>query len=619
MGEVFGIIECFQNKAISNVFSRLINPTQPAVLKLPGWLTSQPSHTSLFTQKFDKQDFSRKAKAANVILGSSQDEDEQEVDEQTSLNTLAAQCTNIVDAKYVIQKLMNLVVEKGVESAKAQYDKKQLQKEYEQANQLILLTGDPDVHEVMEARKQERKSASPEDRFVPYSNFLKNELTSSKTNIAAPSGSDKARRRTATPDELLGTSLMPTAREPSQNLRPIPETASTSDSAGDEMKKSSNSSNLGDEEDLSSQADAISSRSSSSKRPTQVIPYVPSSARSGRGSPESSRYLRRAYTAEGHQRAVNCVHATETHLMSGSRDRTAKYWDLNKRQIVLDLKSHLNHVTFVRILPEERHLAITGSLYVAKVWDLRSGECVKHMNSSGIVEEGSNERVLRDNIVPASEALMYNCAVDDSNKYMFTTCRNDVRVWNLDTFSSVQLLSGIHSDEVSCLAISHQQNNLIRLAAGSRDTKVGIYDFNRLTHAATSRGVLSPSHKSVVTAALCYNDSLFTASRDKDVMHFSLRDFKRDHIENDAHNKPVSGMCLMRPVPKHVSEEPSVYLTTVSRDGSLKLWDITSTNRMRLEDSIYNAHSKGINGVCANSEYVFTASDDETVGFWRIQ
>ncbi|KAI1708494.1 kinesin-like protein KIF21A [Ditylenchus destructor] len=560
-----------------------------------------------------------------------QDEDEQEIDEQTSLNTLAAQCTNIVDAKYVIQKLLNLVVEKGVESAKAQYDKKelsariqQLQKEYEQANQLILLTGDPDVHEVMEARKQERKSASPEDRFVPYSTFLKNELSSSKTNIAVPSGSDKARRRTATTDELLGTSLMLGAKEVAQNLRPIPETASTSDSAGDEMKKSSNSSNMGDEEDLSSQADApLTSRGSSSRQRVAQITafnsYVPSSARSERGTPENfrNRFLCRTHTAEGHQRHVNCVHATETHLMSGSRDRTAKYWDLEKCQIVLDLKSHLNHVNFVRILPEERHLAITGSLYVAKVWDLRSGECVKHMNSSGLVEEGSNERVARENKVPASEALMYTCAVDDSNKYMFTTCRNDVRVWNLDTFSSVLLLSGNHSDEVSCLAISQQHNNIIRLAAGSRDFKVGIYDFNPLTHAAQSRGVLSPPHKSLVTAALCYKDSLFTASRDKDVMHFSLRDFKRDHIENDAHNKPVAGMCLIRPLSDHPHQ--SVYLTTASREGSLKFWDITSSNRMRLADSIYNAHSKGINGVCANSQLVFTASDDETVGFWQIQ
>lgn len=45
--------------------------------------------------------------------------------------------------------------------------------------------------------------------------------------------------------------------------------------------------------------------------------------------------------------------------------------------------------------------------------------------------------------------------------------------------------------------------------------------FSPLTHAAQSRGVLSPPHKSLVTAALCYKDSLFTASRDKVILSSS--------------------------------------------------------------------------------------------------
>uniref|UniRef100_A0A915E4U7 Uncharacterized protein n=1 Tax=Ditylenchus dipsaci TaxID=166011 RepID=A0A915E4U7_9BILA len=189
-----------------------------------------------------------------------------------------------------------------------------------------------------------------------------------------------------------------------------------------------------------------------------------------------------------------------------------------------------------------------------------------------------------------SEAIIYACAVDNSNKYMFTTCRNDIRIWNLETLSSFMMLSGNHTEELSCLAVSNQTNNIIRVAAGSR----------------------------IASAALCHGDSLFSASRDKDIMHFSLRDFKRNHIEHDAHNKPVSAMCLLKSHSDNGNQEQKVYLTTVCREGTMKFWDITSSNRMRLADTIVNAHTKGIKDVCSNSQLLFTASDDDTIGFWHI-
>lgn len=170
-------------------------------------------------------------------------------------------------------------------------------------------------------------------------------------------------------------------------------------------------------------------------------------------------------------------------------------------------------------------------MYIAKVWDLRSGLCVRHLQSSGMYYEGENEKIPRQNYIPSSESIIYDCIVDYNNKFMFTSFGSSVRVWSLDTFTTVFVLSGNHvyffinyfnknfflffSEEVSCMAMSKTSTNLIRLVCGSRDCKVSVYDFNSNTLKCELRGILRSSHKDLVTAICCYKDSVFSASRDK--------------------------------------------------------------------------------------------------------
>lgn len=68
-------------------------------------------------------------------------------------------------------------------------------------------------------------------------------------------------------------------------------------------------------------------------------------------------------------------------------------------------------------------------------------------------------------------------------------------------------------------------------------------------------------------------------------MQSSVRDFKRSHLEVNAHVRPVSAMCLMH-LPSY-NADGETYLVTVCRAGTLKLWDINSSSRMHLADSVY--------------------------------
>lgn len=61
-------------------------------------------------------------------------------------------------------------------------------------------------------------------------------------------------------------------------------------------------------------------------------------------------------------------------------------------------------------------------------------------------------------------------------------------------------------------------------------------------------------------------------------MRFSLKDLKRDHVELHAHEKWIPTMCILdvdRPL-----------LVTGCREGRLKIWDVTSTRKLRLLDEV---------------------------------
>uniref|UniRef100_A0A915E6G2 KIF21A/B second helical domain-containing protein n=1 Tax=Ditylenchus dipsaci TaxID=166011 RepID=A0A915E6G2_9BILA len=250
------------------------------------------------------------------------DENDPEADEQASLTSLADQCSNVMDAKYIILRLLNMVVDKGVATCKAQYEKKelnariqQLQKESKISEQLMsqLIESDKsitfDIHDIVEARK----SATPPDekhRFVAPSSFsLQGESTTSTNSACSlvfPPAPEKVRRRTATTEELLYVSklLETPTKQSMESLKAIPEgngkcfcrvcgglsceyisrrrwrrlygeSAHLHNNIDDAMKKSTNSSNLCDEEELSSQADAPPSSRSTKRRISEITRYVP--------------------------------------------------------------------------------------------------------------------------------------------------------------------------------------------------------------------------------------------------------------------------------------------------------------------------------------------------------
>uniref|UniRef100_A0A914EGA0 Uncharacterized protein n=1 Tax=Acrobeloides nanus TaxID=290746 RepID=A0A914EGA0_9BILA len=124
--------------------------------------------------------------------------------------------------------------------------------------------------------------------------------------------------------------------------------------------------------------------SSKSGRKAEVVEVSPQESYKFGGR----KYLSRTFTIYGHAKPVISIAANDELLITGSKDRTAKIWDLHTGTEKCVLKSHPNNVTAVKLVPNNPNMALTVSLFTVKVWDLRMPTCVHHLNSSGIAEEG---------------------------------------------------------------------------------------------------------------------------------------------------------------------------------------------------------------------------------------
>ncbi|XP_073429627.1 kinesin-like protein KIF21A isoform X8 [Dendrobates tinctorius] len=312
------------------------------------------------------------------------------------------------------------------------------------------------------------------------------------------------------------------------------------------------------------------------------------------------------HIAEGHNKAVLCVDATDDLLFTGSKDRTCKVWNLVTGQEIMSLGGHPNNVVSVKYC-NYTSLVFTVSTSYIKVWDIRdSAKCIRTLTSSGQVMAwdscaGSQNRTVT---IPPGENQINQIALNPTGTFLYAAAGNAVRMWDLKRFQSTGKLTG-HLGPVMCLTVDQVASGQDLIITGSKDHYIKMFD---ITEGAL--GVVSPTrcfeppHYDGIEALIISGDYLFSGSRDNGIKKWDL---SRKDLLHQVPNAHKDWVCALGIVPSR----PIVL--SGCRGGILKLWNVDTF----MPIGEVKGHDSPINAICTNSTHIFTASDDQTVRIWK--
>ncbi len=319
----------------------------------------------------------------------------------------------------------------------------------------------------------------------------------------------------------------------------------------------------------------------------------------------------------GHNQAVLSVEATDELLLSASKDRTVKVWDLCRKEEIQTLAGHPNNVNVVKYC-ESTRLAFTASAAFVKVWDLRlnASTCIKTLSSSGLTTNGSVQTGLANRTLqlPPGECLVNDVALSASGLSLYSAAGDKVRVWDLRKFHSIGKLSGGHQAAVMCLAAGDTNDYVV---TGSKDHYVKVFRVpDGCGGVVPPTANLDPPHYDGVECMALRGDMLFSASRDTCIKKWDLSTASGGGSElvrgvNNAHRDWICGLGFLPPG----GSGSGPVLVSGCRAGHLKLWAADTCAPL----GEMKAHNSSINAISTNGSHVFTGSSDGSIGLWRVR
>ncbi|XP_023331302.1 kinesin-like protein KIF21A isoform X3 [Eurytemora carolleeae] len=319
------------------------------------------------------------------------------------------------------------------------------------------------------------------------------------------------------------------------------------------------------------------------------------------------------HVAEGHNRPVLSVFATDELLFSASKDQTVKVWDLCRGEEVQSLEGHPNNVVCVKYSEPQRIVYTVSSAFI-KVWDLRMkpSACIKTLSSSGLTTNGpvvlnNGSSSSRSLAMPPGETAINDICLTPSGYGLFSAAADKVRIWDLRKFHSIGKLSGGHQAAIMCLAIGPTRdldNNYV--ITGSKDHYIKIFEVPEGKGGVIPPKMnLNPPHYDGIQCMTVLGDTLFSASRDTCIKKWNLRSQELVKSLNNAHKDWICGLSFL---------PGENVVISGCRGGSIKLWN---TDTCALVGEM-KAHNSSINTITTNSSHIFTASNDGHIGTVQV-
>ncbi|MBL6704972.1 MAG: protein kinase [Planctomycetaceae bacterium] len=295
-------------------------------------------------------------------------------------------------------------------------------------------------------------------------------------------------------------------------------------------------------------------------------------------------------------------------LLTGSKDRTARLWDLTALDPLKEsvkLTGHEGAIDCVALPAGGRWAVTAGEDADVVVWDLAATD----INDSPIVLKGHE--------------LPVTClAVSSDGRWLATSGIDaDIRLWNLsddDIASSMQLLSG-HEDTVNQLCFAPSGNQLF---SGCEDGTIAVWPIaSNSTPIATKAEAVSPlyeskKHSSGVLKLAVSNSGDWLVSGDSQgsVIAWDLKsnEFTRS-FPMTGHRRAVSEIAFADGPASPEARPVETRLAVAGTDGNVIVWKLDVTGPEKLDE--FHDHDGPVNDLVWNRDgsTLATCGDDRMV------
>lgn len=227
-------------------------------------------------------------------------------------------------------------------------------------------------------------------------------------------------------------------------------------------------------------------------------------------------------TLEGHEEGIWACSITPDgrRLISASRDRTLRVWDLHSGEALAVLRGHEGDVRGCAVMPDGRRVVSASEDKTLKIWDLETGRALATLNghearvmACAVTPDGlrivsaSSDRTLRIwdpgtgealAVLRGHEAAVRNCAVTpDGRRVVSASPDGFLKIWSMETGEVLATLQGSSESKASrCPCAVSPDGTRVIVATGDG---LQAWDLETLESSATFRGFARDALACVVT------------------------------------------------------------------------------------------------------------------------
>ncbi|WP_372368853.1 DUF4062 domain-containing protein [Candidatus Uabimicrobium sp. HlEnr_7] len=270
-------------------------------------------------------------------------------------------------------------------------------------------------------------------------------------------------------------------------------------------------------------------------------------------------------------------HPTENKVISSSRDKSIRIWNLDDNICEKTLLGHtVGGVNDIDISPCGNYLASGGEDKHIRVWNFHSGECIS--------------------VLHGHQARLHGVSFSPKGKYL-ASCSKDksVCLWNLKKKATLKQ-NDEHQDKIS--EINWQKPHYFLSA--SWDSTVKMWKEN---------GELAKTFKvdSGRVNSLIYDkdsEKIIAAGNDRNIYIWNSNNTK---IIHSKHKSGITSLSLSK---------NKKYLISSSRDKFIHLWDLDSGERLQR----YSGHEDWVQKALfhPNNSQIASCSKDTTIRIWSV-